>query len=101
MDEGRWERIRGIKRLVHDGVGRGSRFVEKHHRHAAAKPFEVLGAVPVIGVPTRIVRGVHDAVLTVTYTSIRAVNEVTEVVDEWVVDRLEAGSQPTSDADPS
>jgi hypothetical protein len=89
MDREAWNRLRGLKRLIHDGVKRGAEFVEKHHRHAAAKPFQVLEAIEPIAVPTRVVRSVHDGVLSLTYGSIRAINQATEVADSWVVDRLE------------
>lgn len=93
MDEQGWRRLRGLKRLIHDGVERGASFVEKHHRHAAAKPFDVLESVEPVAVPTKVVRGVHDGILSITYGSIRTINKVTEVVDDWVVDRLEAADE--------
>ena len=88
MDEQGWKRLRGLKRLIHDGVEHGANFVEKHHRHAADKPFDVLESVEPIAAPTKVVRTVHDGVLSITYGSIRAINRVTEVADGWVVDRL-------------
>jgi len=90
MDEQGWRRLRGLKRLIHDSVERGADFVEKHHRHAAEKPFRVLESIAPIAAPTRVVRSVHDGVLSLTYGSIRAVNKATEVVDDWVVDTLAA-----------
>jgi len=95
MDREDWKRLRGFKRLIHDGVERGANFVEKHHRHAAEKPFQVLESITPIAVPTRVVRVVHDGVLWLTYGSIRAINQATEMADDWVVDRLE----PTADGD--
>ncbi len=89
MDREAWRRLRGFKRLIHDGVRRGADFVEKHHRHAAEKPFQVLESIAPIAVPTRIVHSVHDGVLWLTYGSIRAINQATEVADDWVMDRLE------------
>ena len=88
MDEEGWERLRGFKRLIHDGVERGADFVERHHRHAAKKPFQVLESVKPIAGPTRVVRSVHDGVLWLTYGSIRAINRATEMADDWVVNRL-------------
>ena len=88
MDREAWNRLRGLKRLIHDGVKRGADFVEKHHRHAADKPFQVLESIELIAAPTRVVRRVHDGVLSLTYGSIRAINQATEVADSWVVDRL-------------
>jgi hypothetical protein len=88
MDREAWLRIRGLKRLVHDGVRRGSKFVENHHRHAAKRPFQILESFKPIAAPTRIVRNAHDGVLSLTYGSIRAINLATEVADSWLVDRL-------------
>lgn len=88
MDREAWNRLRGLKRLIHDGVKRGAEFVEKHHRHAAAKPFQVLESIKPIAVPTLVVRSVHDGVLRFTYGSIRAINHATEMADDWIVDRL-------------
>ena len=94
-DREAWKRLRGFKRLVHDGVERGADFVEKHHRHAAEKPFRILESITPIAAPTRVVHGVHNGVLWLAYGSIRAINRVTEMVDDWVVDRLE----PADDVD--
>ena len=89
MDRESWRRIKGLRHLIHDGVKRGSDFVEKHHRRAAEKPFQVLESIKPIAAPTRAVRSVHDGVLSLTYGSIRAINHATEVADSWVVDTLE------------
>ena len=43
MNERDWQRFDGLRALIHDGVEQGSRFVEKHHRRAAAVPFDVPG----------------------------------------------------------
>jgi len=88
MDQNDWKRLRGFKRLIHDGVKRGADFVEGHHRHAAEKPFQVLESIKPIAAPTWVVRSVHDGVLWLTYGSIRAINQATEVADDWIVDRL-------------
>jgi len=88
MDEEDWKRLRGFKRLIHDGVERGADFVEKHHHHAAEKPFRVLESIKPIAAPTRVVRSIHDGVLWIAYGSIRAINRATEVADDRVVDRL-------------
>ncbi len=88
MDEEAWKRIRGFKRLIHDGVERGAVFVEKHHRHAAEKSFRILESIPPIAAPTRVVHSVHDGVLWLTYGSIRVINQAAEIVYDWVEDRL-------------
>jgi hypothetical protein len=90
MDRESWRRIKGLRRLIHDGVGRGADFVEKHHRHAAGKPFRVLESIKPIAAPTRVVRSVHDGVLSLTYGSIRAINQAVEKTSGWVVDTLAA-----------
>jgi hypothetical protein len=89
MDRENWRRIRGLRRLIHDGVERGADFVEKHHRRTAEKPFQVLESIKPIAAPIRAVRSVHDGVLSLTYGSIRAINQVAEVADSWLVDTLE------------
>jgi hypothetical protein len=96
MDDQGWRQLRGLKRLIHDGVEHGANFVEKHHRHAAAKPFDVLESVEPIAAPTQVVRTIHDGVLSVTYGSIRTINRVTDVAGGWVVDRL-AGKDVASE----
>jgi len=90
MDRESWRRIKGLRRLIHDGVGRGADFVEKHHRHAAKKPFQVLESITSIAAPTRVVRSVHDGVVSLTYSSIRAINQAAEKTSGWVVDTLAA-----------
>lgn len=93
-----WKKLRGLKKLVHDGVREGASFVEKHHRHAASKPFDIIESIDPIAAPTKLVRTVHDGILTTVYESIRGINDVTEQVDDWVVDNLEAAS-PGGDVD--
>ncbi len=88
MDEEGWKRLRGFKRLIHDGVERGAEFVEKHHRHAAEKPIRILESIPPIAAPTRIVHIVHAGMLWLTYGSIRVINQAAEIVYDWVEDRL-------------
>jgi hypothetical protein len=88
MDNESWHRLRGLTRLLHDGVRQGVDFVEKHHRHAAARPFRVLESVPPIAAPTKLVHGVHDAILWLSYGGIRTINHATELLDGWVLNSL-------------
>ena len=88
MDEEGWKRLRGFKRLIHDGVERGADLVEKHHRHAAEKPFRILESITPIAAPTRVVHRVHNGALWLTYGSIRVINQATEMAYDWVEDRL-------------
>lgn len=90
MDNEDWKHLRGIRRLIHDGVERGADFVEKHHRHAAAKPFRVLESIKPVAGPTWVVRSIHDGLLSLTYGSIRAINQAAEMASGWVVDTLAA-----------
>jgi len=88
MDKEGWKRLKGLRRLIHEGVGRGADFVEKHHRRAASKPFQALESITPIAAPASVVRRIHDGVLSLTYGSIRAINQATEVADSWIADRF-------------
>jgi len=88
MDKEDWKRLKGLRRLIHDAVERGTDFVEKHHRHATKKPFQVLESIKPIAGPTWVVRSLHDGVLSLTYGSIRAINQVAEKTSGWVVGML-------------
>ena len=99
MDERGWKRLRGLKRLIHDGVERVTGFVEKHHRHAAAKPFQVLESIELIAAPIKVVRSVHDGVLSLTYGGVRVINKATEMVDDWVVDWMAPADDNTEGED--
>ncbi len=91
MDEQSWQRLRGLRRLLHGVVDLGADLIEKHHRHTAAKPFQVLESIAPIAVPVRIVRVIHDGVLTLTYGGIHAVHHLTAAAGEWL---LEVGGHP-------
>ena len=97
MDELGWRRLRGLRRLLHDGVRQGADFVEKHHRHAAGKPFAVLESIPLIAAPTRVVHGIHDGVLSLSYGGIRTINHAVEAADHWLVDRLDPAADDPGD----
>ena len=88
MDDHGWRRLRGLQRLIHDGVRQGADFVETHHRRAADKPFKVLESIPPIAAPTKLVHGIHDGVLWLSYGGIRAINHAIAVADDWLVDQL-------------
>ncbi len=64
-------RWRGLNALLRDGVEGGSRAVERAHRRIARRPFSVLEAIPLVALPSRGVRLVHDAVVGGVYGLIR------------------------------
>ncbi len=88
MNNEDWKRLSGLNRLINDGVRIGADFVEKHHRQAAEKPFRVLQSIAAIAGPARVVRGIHDGVLSITYGGIRAINQIAGESSGWVLDRL-------------
>ena len=101
MDDQGWRRLKGLTRLLHDGVRQGADFVEKHHRHAAEKPFRVLESIPPIAAPTKVVHGIHDGVLSLSYGGIRAIIQAIEKADDWLVDQIApADDDPGSDNGP-
>ncbi|HEY4116669.1 MAG TPA: hypothetical protein VGM56_02385 [Byssovorax sp.] len=71
-----WKRWRGLASLVEDAVEHGSRAIERVHRETAKRPFDLLEQIPVVAPPTRVVRVVHDAIVTLSYGGVRAVNRV-------------------------
>ncbi len=88
-----WKRVRGIKQLIHDSVDRGASFVERHHRHAAEKPFRILEQVDGVAAPAKLVEQIYFGVVGASYESVRVVNKLVEGVDDWVVDELQARAQ--------
>jgi hypothetical protein len=89
-DEKRWKRVRGIKKLIHDSVDRTATFVERHHRHAADKPFRILEQVEGVAAPAKLVEQIYMGVVGASYEGVRVVNKIVEGVDDWVVDELQA-----------
>jgi hypothetical protein len=96
MDEQAWQRIVGAERLIHEGVARVTDLVERHHRHTAAKPFDLLESLAPIAGASRVVRTVHDGVLTITYGGVRVVNGLTEIAGGWLLHQLAARHIATS-----
>ena len=89
-------RLRGVKDLLQDGVEHISRTVERVHKNIAKRPFDILEQVPVIEVPTRGVRVVHDTVVSGVYGSIRLVNRAVGTAAGWVIDAVEANENKSS-----
>lgn len=91
------ERWKGVVDLASTGVERVTGLVEKHHRRAAGRVFATLDAVPVVAPPARVVRAVHDAVLSVTYGAILGTNRAIRTVGVVATDLLgdaPGGTQP-------
>jgi len=86
-DEG-WRRLKGLKRLIHDGVRQGADFVEKAPPPRRREAVPGARVDPAIAAPTKVVHGIHDGVLSLGYGGIRAINRAIEVADDWLVDQL-------------
>ena len=82
-------RIKGAKDLVEDAVDQGTSSVQKVHERLARRPFAILEHIPLVRLPARGVRLVHDAVVDVVYTSIRTVNAMVGTVAGEVIDAVE------------
>ena len=65
----------GLKTLLEDAVEHGSRAVEKVHLETATRTFDVLEAIPKIATTAKVVRVVHDGLVTNTHVAIRLVNQ--------------------------
>lgn len=83
------KRVRGLLKLVREGVEHGSSAVEKVHLETAARPFGILERIPVVSTPAKIVHEVHDFSVQSVHFSIRAVNYVVGTALETAFDMLE------------
>lgn len=79
-------RWRGLKDLVVDAVHHGATAVEVVHRRTARATIEVIALVPRLTGPARAVGAVQDAVIAVTYATIRQVNGAVGAVAGLVID---------------
>lgn len=80
------KRWRGLKELVQDSIDQGSTAVEQVHRETARWPFDILERIPGLYLPTRGVRVIHDATLTIVYSAIRVTNRALGQVTDVVID---------------
>jgi len=87
MDENAKQRLRGLHRLVHDGVHRGATSVEKPHRQTVARTAKQLAQVEALAAPVAVVQRVVEASITVNYESVRLVNRAVERADGWALER--------------
>ena len=67
---------RGLKTLLVDAVEHGASAVERVHMQTARRPFEILKNVPTLEEPVEGIQGIHDAIVTGVYGSVRLVNRV-------------------------
>ena len=87
-------RWRGLNALVRDAVEPGSQAVERVHVATARRPFAILELIPVVAVPARGVRLVHDAIVAVAYGAVRRVGRtVGGVVDRGLELAERSGGQ--------
>jgi alpha-beta hydrolase superfamily lysophospholipase len=85
------QRWRGLSALIGDAVEHGATAVERIHMATARRPFQIIEQIPPIAVPTKLVHGVHDAIVTNTYNQIRWVNSlVQKVVQTALADETQA-----------
>jgi hypothetical protein len=90
-----WKKWRGLKALVHDAVEHGSRAIERVHLDTARRPFVILEHVPIVSGPSKVVHGVHDAVVSTSYGLVRVVNTVVGKAADVALDLLDNDSKPT------
>jgi hypothetical protein len=95
------KRWRGLKSLVADAVEHGSRAVQKVHMETARKPFAILEAIPPIAVPAKAVHVIHDAIVSTTYITIRAVNQVVSSAADVAIDIAESNQRNDASAPPT
>jgi hypothetical protein len=74
---GRW---RGLSALIGDVIEHGTTAVERIHMATARRPFQIIELIPPIAEPTKLVHGIHDAIVTNTYNQIRWVNSTVQKV---------------------
>lgn len=70
------KRWKGLAALVTDAVVHGATAVEKVHLATSQRPFDILARIPVVSVPSQVVRVVHDVSTKAVYASIRGVTRV-------------------------
>lgn len=94
-NNGRWK---GLSSMIGDAVEHGSRAVERIHMATARRPFQIIEQIPAVAVPTKLVHGVHDAIVTQTYNQIRWWNSL---VQQVVQAALPEDPKPTTSAQPA
>jgi hypothetical protein len=95
-------RWKGLSSMIGDAVEHGSMAVERIHMATARRPFEIIEKIPAVATPTKVVHGVHDAIVTQTYKQIRWWNSlVQQVVQAALPDAPKPieSAQPPENAD--
>jgi hypothetical protein len=81
--ESRW---RGLVALVRDAVEGASLAIERVHKEATRRSFDLLESIPPLAAPARGIHAIHDATVAGVHGAIRLVNGavwgVVEVVGE-------------------
>jgi hypothetical protein len=94
-------RLRGLRALVEDMVHQGTTAVERVHKATAARPFDVLDAIPPIAPAAHGVRVVHDGIVSGVYEAIRQVNHLVGATLAVAIDVAERVSREERDEEPS
>lgn len=89
MNDSVLTKIKGFRKLVHDGVKMGADYVQEQQRKATQKPYEILEGVAPIAEPTKAVHEVHNRIADMTYDGIRAVNTIVDVAGAKLINELE------------
>jgi hypothetical protein len=87
------DKLKGLKALIQDAVEQGASAVERVHLGTAKRPFTVLKSIAPIEKPVENIEAVHDAIVSGTYASVRAVTRVAGKVLDTALDALDEGKK--------
>lgn len=93
------KRWRGLVALIGDAVEHGSTAVERIHMATAQRPFQIIEQIPQVAAPTKVVHGIHDAVVTNTYKQIRWVNGLVQKLADVALDETSRAAEPAAPAE--
>ena len=94
------QRWKGLSALLGDAVEQGATAVERIHMETAQKPFAIIEQIPGIAAPTKLVHGVHDAVVGHVYNEIRFWNGLVQrVIQTALRDDSQQPPAPDTPAD--
>jgi len=69
------ESLQDAQRTAEDALETGASIVREVHRGIASIPFGILEAIPGASQPTRVVRGIHDAITDSVYGALSGLNK--------------------------